>query len=123
MKIINTLLTLIFILFASFQFNDPDPVIWITLYGYVAAMSAMAVFKKYSLPLLAIGIVVFSVYCIYLSPSIFKWISSGESLMNRMSGDKSYIEESREAFGLLIGLITLVFHLIVRNKYIKAKSF
>lgn len=123
MKIINIFLTIVFVLFASFQYNDPDAATWILIYGYVAVMSALAIFKRYSLPLLVAGIIIFSLYFIYLVPSIFEWISSGEDLMNRMSGDRMYIEESREALGLLLVLLTLIFHLIVRNKYVRARSF
>lgn len=123
MKIFNILLTIVFVLFASFQYNDPDTATWILIYGYAAVMSALAVFKRYSLPLLAAGIIIFSLYFIYLVPSIFEWISSGEDLMNRMSGDRMYIEESREALGLLLVILTLIFHLIIRNKYVRARSF
>lgn len=120
MKVINIILTIIFILFAALQFNDPDTAIWAILYGYVAVMSALAIFKRYSLPLLIPGVAIFAIYFIYLVPSVFDWIGSGENLMNRMSVDKPYIEQSREAGGVLLGLVTLVFHLVVRNKYAKA---
>lgn len=120
MKIINIILTIIFILFAAFQFNDPDTTTWIILYTYVAVMSALAIFKKYSLPLLILGIAIFAIYFIYLIPSVFEWIESGQNLMNRMSEDMPYIEQSREAGGLFLGLATLIFHLITRNRYAKA---
>lgn len=123
MKIINILLTVVFVLFASFQYNDPDAATWVLIYGYGAVMSALAIFKRYSLPLLIAGIIIFSLYFVYLVPSIFEWISSGDDLMNRMSGNRMYIEESREALGLLLVLLTLIFHLFVRNKYVRARSF
>lgn len=119
MKIVNIALTIIFILFASFQYNDPDAVTWVILYSYVAVMSALAIFKRYSLPLLIPGIVIFAIYFIYLVPSIFEWIASGENLMNRMSETQPFIEQSREAGGLLLGLITLIFHFVTRNRYAK----
>lgn len=120
MKIINTVLTVLFALFAFFQFNDPDASMWILLYFYVAVMSALAIFKRYSLPLLISGIAIFVLYFIYLAPSIAEWAASGEGLMNKMSDAKPFIEQAREAGGLLLGLLTLIFHLVVRNKYIKA---
>lgn len=120
MKIVNIILTIIFILFAAFQYNDPDAFTWIMLYSYVAVMSALAIFKRYSLPLLIPGIVIFAIYFIYLIPNIFDWIASGENLMNRMNDAQPFIEQSREAGGILLGLITLIFHLVTRNRYAKA---
>lgn len=120
MKIINIVLTVLFALFALFQFNDPDALLWILLYSYVAVMSALAIFKKYSLPLLIMGIAIFALYFVYLAPSIAEWAASGEDLMNKMSDAKPFIEQAREAGGLLLGLLTLIFHLLVRNRYIKA---
>ncbi len=120
MKIINIVLTIIFVLFAIFQFNDPDALMWILLYFYVAVMSALAIFKRYSLLLLIAGMAIFALYFLYLSPSIIAWAGSGENLMNKMSDAQPFIEQTREAGGLLLGLLTLVFHLIVRNRYVKA---
>ncbi len=122
MKIINVLLTIVFILFASFQYNDADTVTWMLLYGFVAVMSALAIFKRYSLPLLLAGILVFAFYFLYLSPSILAWIQSGDDLMDQMSTNTPYIEESREGLGLLLGLIVLVFHLMVRNRYARMRK-
>jgi hypothetical protein len=122
MKLINLLLTIVFILFASFQYNDADTLTWALLYSFVAVMSALAIFKRYSLPLLLAGISVFAIYFIYLTPSILAWIQSGDDLMDQMSTNKPYIEESREGLGLLLGLITLVFHLMVRNRYARLRK-
>ncbi len=121
MKIINIILTILFALFAFFQLNDPDAATWFILYGYVAVMSGMAIFKKHSLPFLIPGIAIFALYFMYNIPSIIEWIGSGDSLMDRMSVDKNYIEESREGLGLLLALLVLVFHLVTRNRYAKLK--
>ena len=36
MKIVNILLAIMFLAFTYLQFNDPDPVIWILIYGAMA---------------------------------------------------------------------------------------
>jgi len=122
MKIINVVLAVLFALFAFFQLNDPDSLSWVVLYLYVAIISAMAAFGRYNLALILPGIAIFVVYFVYLIPSVFEFVSSGEDLMNRMDAEKMYIEQTREAGGLLIGLLALVFHFVNRKKYTRAKN-
>lgn len=122
MKIINIVLTLLFALFAFFQLNDPDSLSWVILYGYVAVISGMAIFRRYNLALILPGVAIFAVYFVYLLPSVFEFLSSGEDLMNRMDEGKMYIEQTREAGGLLIGLLVLIFHLSVRKKNARVRN-
>ncbi|WKN33157.1 transmembrane 220 family protein [Porifericola rhodea] len=122
MKIINIVLAVLFALFAFFQLNDPDSLSWVVLYLYVAIISAMAAFGRYNLALILPGIAIFVVYFVYLIPSVFEFVSSGEDLMNRMDAEKMYIEQTREAGGLLIGLLALIFHFVNRKKSTRAKN-
>ncbi|MDF9800615.1 hypothetical protein OKW21_005878 [Catalinimonas alkaloidigena] len=116
MKIINIVLTILFALFAFFQLNDPDSLSWIVLYIYLGVISGMAIFGKYNMALILPGLAIFVVYFIYLLPSVFEFLTSGENLMNRMDAEKMYIEQTREAGGLLIGILALAFHLLTRKK-------
>lgn len=112
-RIVNVLLALLFGLFSFFQINDPDAGSWVVLYGFVAIMSALAVFNRYYLVLLIPGIAIFGLYFLYLTPSILDWFQSDDGLVGvQMSDAKPYIERTREAFGLLMGLAVLVFHLV-----------
>ena len=116
-KIINIVLTLLFALFAFFQRNDPDPLLWIILYGYVAVMAGLAVANRYYKPLLLLGMAAFVAYFLYLTPGVIDWFSHDDGLVNvQMSDDKPWIEQTREAFGLLIGLAALVFLWIQQRK-------
>lgn len=116
MKIVNIVLALLFLLFAYFQLNDPDSLIWIIIYLYLATLAALAAFGKLSLAMIIPGLVIFGAYFLYLLPSVFEFLSSGDDLMNRMDADKMYIEQTREAGGLLIGIVALVFLLLTRKK-------
>lgn len=120
MRILNIAIALLFLLFAIFQLNDPDGFSWVVLYVYVAIMGLLAAFGKYNLALLIPGLAIFALYFIYLIPSVIDFLSSGEDLMNRMAPDKVFIERSREAGGLLIGLIALIYLVMSRKKYGKA---
>lgn len=108
-KIINILLALLFALFAFFQVNDPDAISWVILYGYVAVMAGMAAFNRFNLALLIPGIVIFTLYFLYLTPSIIDWFASDDNLVGvEMTNNKPYIENTREAFGLLMALVALI---------------
>ncbi len=115
-KIVSGIIALLFLLFAAFQYNDPDSFSWMFLYGYVALMAGMAVFGKYNYALLVPGIAILALYFIYLLPSVFAWISSDDSLITGMSPDRMYVERSREAFGLLMGLVGLLFIFFNRHQ-------
>ena len=110
------MIALLFLLFAAFQYDDPDSFSWMFLYGYVAAMAIMALFGKYNYALLIPGITIFALYFIYLLPSVYEWIVSDDSLITGMSPDRMYVERSREAFGLLMGLAGLLFIFFNRHQ-------
>lgn len=116
-RIISGALALLFFLFAAFQYNDPDSFSWILLYAYVGVMATMGAFGRYNLALLVPGLAIFALYFIYLIPKILEWFASDDSLVGgTMSDDKMYIEQSREAFGLLMGLSVLVFLFFTRHR-------
>ena len=41
-KAISIIFGLLFVLFAAFQYNDPDPEVWIPIYGLAAMACLMA---------------------------------------------------------------------------------
>ncbi|MEM6842623.1 MAG: transmembrane 220 family protein [Bacteroidota bacterium] len=121
-KIINTVLTLLFALFAYFQLNDSDAATWAFLYGFVAIMTGMAVFDRFNLAFLVPGIAIFTLYFFYLTPSMLDWVISDDNLVGvEMTEDKPYIERTREAFGLLMGLIALL-SVLVQERTLKRRA-
>lgn len=112
LKALNGLLAGVFALFAWFQFNDPDPFVWASIYGLVSVVSLLALFNIYPKFIIAIGMIVCAGGIIYLLPSVFDWLMnhSEVSLLTGMSAERMYIEESRECFGLMLALACLAFH-------------
>lgn len=110
MKIINILLAIMFLFFALLQINDPDPVVWILIYGVMVLVCGMAVYQNYSRRLMLIQAVVYVVYAITLWPSMMVWFRSED--LSLVFDDLAkmqfpYIEESREFLGLIICLAVL----------------
>jgi hypothetical protein len=112
---VNVVLTLWFLLNAAVQFNDPDPLLWIAIYGTVAMIAGLAVFTRFYLPLIAVVLAVCLGGSLYLLPSVFELFLHHEpgELVSGMSPDKPYVEEARESLGLLIATAALVYFLVL----------
>jgi len=111
MKLLNWLLTFLFLLFAYFQYNDPDPWLWIGLYVFIALISGMASFGIYKKWLIGLGIGICLAGLLLLLPDFIEWIQGGaESIVESMKAEKPHIELTREFLGLGICLATLLFH-------------
>jgi hypothetical protein len=100
-----------FVLFAFVQINDPDPLLWIAIYGVMAIVCVMAAFRYYIKPILWILLACFVVYMVILWPGLREWLQQDDKGVLFDEGLKMqfpYIEESREFLGLLICVIVLV---------------
>lgn len=121
MKIFNIVFCILFIISAGLQYNDPDPVIWIPIYLLGAFISYSAVRNKYY-PLLTLsGIIIFSIYAVYLffdKSGVLTWATEhhAENIAGSMKAAKPWIEETREFFGLLILIVVLLINYIASKK-------
>lgn len=94
--------SLLFLLFAYWQWNDPDPEVWISIYGFAAILSALAAFGRYPIPLLLTGAIAGFIGGLYFFPaSVSEWILQ-EWQQQDLSMKTLDMEEARESFGLLI---------------------
>ena len=111
MRIVNLVLAVMFLVFASLQLNDPDPITWILIYGAMAVVCVMAAFDYYVRWLMIVQLICYAVYAIILIPSLWTWLSSPDrSLLfdDLAKMQFPYIEESREFLGLLICITVVV---------------
>ncbi|MGI9531526.1 transmembrane 220 family protein [Lutimonas sp.] len=110
-KYINWGLFLVFVLFAYLQLNDPDPVIWVLVYGTVALFFALSNFIK--IPKIVFYLVILAMILFSLMHFGFftDWLKSDDKseLVGEMVYKKPYIEGTREFMGLLIGIVALVY--------------
>lgn len=111
MKITALILSLLFILFAGVQYNDPDSWVWALIYGNMAILCFMAFLGKFYKWWSVLSLIVYMVYFFYLTPAIIAFISEDfqENLRSGMTFEKEYIERTREAGGLLICILALTF--------------
>ena len=114
MKILNSLLAFMFMAFAFVQVNDPDPILWILIYGVMAAISVMAIFEFYIPKLMLVLALGYLVYGVVLFPGVMEWFQSNDrSLLfdDLAKMQFLYIEEAREFLGLMICMLVLAFYL------------
>ncbi|MFN8356865.1 MAG: transmembrane 220 family protein [Spirosomataceae bacterium] len=104
MKYVALFFSLVFVLFAGWQYNDPDPVLWIPIYGIAAYVSWRAYQQKFNLELLAVLLV------ISLAGAINLWLqmTAWEGVMTDGLAMKTPNQElARESMGL--GICSAVF--------------
>jgi len=103
MKYLTLLLAVVFLLFAAVQYNDPDPIHWIALYLYTAAICGFAAFGKFNKYALWAELAVTTVWVALTIPDFIDWIKMGEpNIAGQMKATEPYIEMTREFLGVLM---------------------
>ena len=115
MRIVNFILAIMFLLFAFVQINDPDPVIWILIYGAMAVLSIMAIFEFYPTKFTIGLLVLYAAYSIVYIPGVLEWLRQENKAMlfdDVAKMQYPYVEEAREFLGLVICIIVLIVFVI-----------
>ena len=103
MKILHFTLALLFLLFAAVQYNDPDPAVWMLLYGGVALHFALAALGRLYRPAAWLWLGVAVVWAATLAPDCLHWLRMGmPSIVQTMKAEVPWVELTREFLGLLI---------------------
>jgi hypothetical protein len=124
MRILNFILATMFLLFALVQINDPDPVIWILIYGIMSVLCVLAAFNFYPRIVIIILGIVYLGYSVYYFPGLRAWFGTedkSELFDNVAKMEHAYIEESREFLGLMICVAVLLFHYL-RARHLDKKA-
>ncbi|GJM28316.1 MAG: hypothetical protein DHS20C17_09510 [Cyclobacteriaceae bacterium] len=116
-KISAIIWMLLFVVFAIYQSNDPDPIIWISIYGAAALLSLLVLMNKVARPVLYVAMFLFLIGAWLLWPESFEGLFLLE--------DGSYtpsIEEARESLGLFIGALSMAWHIFISKAGVTSKS-
>ncbi|WP_026955615.1 transmembrane 220 family protein [Algoriphagus vanfongensis] len=107
-KIFYGIWAVLFALFAFWQFNDPDPEVWVSIYVVAIIFCLLAVrgiFPKIPLTVVVIACLVGSVY--FWPDSVSGWIGQ-EVEQGDLTMKTPEMEEGRESFGLLIVAVVML---------------
>ncbi|WP_161890901.1 transmembrane 220 family protein [Pontibacter russatus] len=100
-KTLGVIFGILFLSFAAFQYNDPDPLIWVTIYLIAAVLSFAAGFGRVSNAVLAVACVVYIGGVVYWWPERFEGV--GDSMRDAATGALLVnVEEGRESLGMAI---------------------
>lgn len=124
LKAVNLVFCILFIISAGLQYNDPDPYIWIPIYFYSAVLCFLAFRNKYYPKAYLIGIVVYILLAVprlFDKEGVLSWMNEHhtENIAQTMKASKPYIENTREFFGLLILILSLLINLIYYKQRVK----
>jgi hypothetical protein len=125
MRIVNFLLAVMFLLFAFVQVNDPDPLIWIVIYGTMAVLSVMAIFEYYPAKFLVGLLILLAGYSAVYFRGVLEWLQQEDksALFDEVAKmNHQYIEEAREFLGLLICIAVVAFYYFRSRKVVRPKT-
>ena len=115
MRVVNFLLAALFLVFAFVQINDPDPLIWIAIYGAMAVVCVMAIFAYYHLRFMIALLVAYLGYSFAYIDGVSEWLKqeNKSALFDEIAKmEHWYIEEAREFLGLMICIAVLVMYIV-----------
>ncbi len=108
MRYLHLLVAVIFMLFAYWQFNDPDWYIWIPAYLLVAIITGWQSFGGAPRKFIAFTMGLLVAWLLVRIPDLIDWLRNGTpSIVQEMKAESPHIELTREFLGLAICLGTL----------------
>ncbi len=100
-KVANGVMLVAYLLSVAVQVNDPDPVLWMALYGVAAVACGLELRGRGGIGFPA-GIAVITIaWAIHLSPRVLGVVPFG-AMFGAWEMADTGIEESREMYGLLL---------------------
>lgn len=109
---LNGAIFILFLVFAALQYNDPDPVRWIAVYGFVALVYGMAVFGKFNKLVTWAGLAFIVFWMGVWVPEFLNWIKIGSpNIAGQMKAETPYVEFTREFLGLLLAGLALAWQI------------
>ncbi len=102
MRILDLTMSVLFAFAAAVQFNDPDPIRWIAIYGVACALSLLVFLNRRVVP--AVPLAVFVVAIAWAATIAFGGPAASEygHMFDSWEMKSPSVEEAREASGLLI---------------------
>lgn len=107
-KVIYALLAIVFALFAYWNLNDSDALLWATAYGAVMVLFALAIFSHADRRVSGWYAVALGIWMLTMIGGMIDWMNAGfPSITEEMKATAPHIEAVREFMGLLIAVVAL----------------
>lgn len=100
-KVLAIVFGILFLVSAGLQYNDPDPLVWVTIWGLAGIIALAQAFNRVPGSVSLVTGVAALIGFFYTYPEKFEGFEIGQ-------GDIKNVEEGREAYGLLIIAIVML---------------
>lgn len=102
LRLASAVMALLFVTCVVLQYNDPDPLPWMTVYGAAAILSVVHARRRRVAPAFPLGVAAVALaWGVWIAAEIdgsFEWFRLGQS----MQAGTPQIEQSRESLGLFV---------------------
>lgn len=104
-KTIHIIVTILFVLFAAVQYNDPDGWKWIVMYLFIAGVVGFGAVERRDKTVILAAIGLSGIWMLTLIPDFISWVQMGmPTIVETMKTEAPHIELTREFLGLVICL-------------------
>jgi hypothetical protein len=99
MTALNVIMFFLLLLCIAVQYNDPDPIVWMLIYGYAALVTGMAIAGRYTV-LALVGLIGYVASFFYWMPN--EMVEHPSNLLLDLRMHEKGVEEVREDMGLFL---------------------
>ena len=116
-KIKNLILFILFVIFAILQLNDPDGLLWFSIYFIVSLICLYNTFRAIPKSVLILSITVLITYSAFHFSLFIDYLNTEnkEEIFGEMVYDKPYLEGTREFIGLLLAALGIMYQIKIRK--------
>ena len=101
LRVLNVVMGFLFVLAAAVQYNDPDPVRWVVIYGAAAVACWLSLRRRLRAGFVVVVGAVALVWALTIVPSVAGKVSFSQ-LFTDLAMHAPLVEEGRETGGLLL---------------------
>jgi hypothetical protein len=106
--LLNVLMTAVFLLSVAVQYNDPDPLAWIIIYGLASALCLALALGRLRWWYALVTSVTALLWAAFLLPSFWRLVSAAE-IFESIGMKTAPVEQAREFGGLMIVAAWMLF--------------
>jgi hypothetical protein len=122
MKLINYSVAVLFATFVAVQFNDPDALLWVFLYGTPIVIAVFAAYHRLHRGVIWTALAICFVVMAFVTPGLIQFIGSDIGIAQAMSDQRPYVEQTREFFGMTIVAAYYLGLLILAPRPVEAET-
>jgi hypothetical protein len=121
MKIVKIVFVILFLIAGALQYNDPDPLLWMAIYGFAAGVVIFDLAGKDVRKVYLYTIITFALFSLIYIPGVIDFIRQEQAgaIAKSMKAATPWIEETREFLGLIILAGALLWFYIANKKMLR----